>query len=377
MKIKSLISLIAVLLAVGFCGSALAVLDDTGDEICTNKDLLSTSVLYFDAGAGPAADSVKVTVGMNAGSSLPGLVMFEVDTDDDVTTGGQVSMVGVMKSCASGQTTKIKEQAGTDILVMIMIRDQTAAGGTAWCDGCLGSGSQCFERGAACAGECGGTDCYKAGAGCAPDSGPNCYASGDSCNEPRPTCDTCYELNVVCTSSQECNIGRRQGEWYADISAAGQGGTAPAAWGRIDMPLPDDTGTAGPDEYPLPWGRIVSQCYEKAQIAVADPAKIFDLAASQNPANFNYQLSVWEDVDDASEPANDFFNEVQFAPAVCAEVCDVVPNTGLASLDTLKVCTVGCNGDFDTDADVDGTDAVGFKAHFFRKNCLNADLRAR
>jgi len=376
MKIKSLTCLIAVLFVVGFSGSALAVLDATGDEICPNKDLLEVDVLYFDAASDPADDAIKVGVEMNSGSSLPGMIMFEVDVDDDATTGGAVSMAGVMRSCDSGCTTKIKEQAGTDILVMVMIRDQTKLGGTSWCDGCTGPGGQCFLRGDTCAGACGGTDCYKAGTGC--DAGdPDCYVAGDPCNEPRPTCDTCYELTNDCSASNPCNIGRVQGEWYADVSASGQGGTPPAAKGRIDMPLPNDADTGGTtDAFPLPWGRIVTKCRDKLIALGVDPLDIYDLAEAQDPANFRYQLSVWYDVDDTNPPANDFFDEAFCTPG-CAEVCDIVPNAGLAPLDTTKGCAGGCNGDFDTDADVDGTDAVNFKAHFFRKNCLNTDLRAR
>ena len=36
-----------------------------------------------------------------------------------------------------------------------------------------------------------------------------------------------------------------------------------------------------------------------------------------------------------------------------------------------KDCSINlpCNGDFECDGDVDGTDAVKFKADFFRKDC--------
>ena len=123
MKIKSLTCMVAVLFVVGFCGSALAVLDATGDEICTNKDLLEADVLYFDAASGPDADSIKVTVDMNAGSSLPGMVMFEVDVDNNLWTGDTDASICVFGTCASGGTTKIKQPAlGIDVLVMIMLR---------------------------------------------------------------------------------------------------------------------------------------------------------------------------------------------------------------------------------------------------------------
>ena len=107
-----------------------------------------------------------------------------------------------------------------------------------------------------------------------------------------------------------------------------------------------------------------------------NPSKVYDLADAQDPANFNYQLSVWYDPDDTTPPANDFFDEAACTPG-CAEVADIVPDAGLASLDVTKTTTTGCNGDFDTDADVDGTDAVNFKSDFFRKNCLNGDFRCR
>lgn len=373
MKIKLFTCFIAVLFAVGFAGSALAALDIIGDELVTGYDIASTNVLYFDAPA-PADDSVKLTLTMDTGEKLPGMILLEVDVDNKSQTGGSIGLAGVFGTCASGGATKIKEIAGVDVLVLILLRDQTADSGTAWCSSCLGGGGQCFNRGAKCDGVCGGTDCYKAGTSCAPDSGPTCYVATDPCSEPRPTCDQCYELSTVCTSSNPCDTGRLIGEWYADTSATGMGGGAPAAWGRIDMPLPvpaDDT--SGTDYYALPWGRIIEKVHARATLG-ADPAKVFALADGQNPANFRYQVSTWYDPDDTTPPANDFFDETA---GNCAEITDIVPNAGYATIDTTKVCTTGCQGDFDIDADVDGTDATKFKGDFFRKNCLNTDIRSR
>ena len=66
-------------------------------------------------------------------------------------------MPGIFNSCVGGL--KLKEQAGIDIIIMLMPRDQIKDSGTAFCDNYVGpSGPQCFLRETACDGVCGGTN---------------------------------------------------------------------------------------------------------------------------------------------------------------------------------------------------------------------------
>ena len=66
-------------------------------------------------------------------------------------------MPGILNSCVGGS--KLKEQAGIDIIIMLMLMAQIKDGGTACCDNCVGpSGPQCFLRETACDGVCGGTN---------------------------------------------------------------------------------------------------------------------------------------------------------------------------------------------------------------------------
>jgi len=267
-------------------------------------------------------------------NSLPGMILMEFDVDNDTSTGGSLGMPSIFNSCEGG--TKIKPSTpGFDILIMLMLRDQDDDAGTAWCDGCYGfGGGQCFIKDTPCDSSCGTSDCYKALTPCSAGT-PNCYLAQTQCQPTLPLCESCYEMTIPCGEcpTEPCGIGRILGEWYADTLAGGIGGGAPADRGRIEMPLPKETGSSDEDCYKFPWKRIVELVYEKS-------GHDFDVEKAKDPANIKWQVSTWYDPDSVPPNANDFFDESQVLP--CAEVTDIVPNDGKADVQTVpeQLCPV-------------------------------------
>ena len=167
-------------------------------------------------------------------------------------------------------------------------------------------------------------------------------------------------MTDLCTFTESCGAGRVLGEWYADPAAGGIGGGMAAERGRIDMPLPREADSEIKDVYSFPWKRIVEAAHAKSGGA-------FDIEAAKDPGtNLQWQISAWYDNDHS--PPNDFFDEG--AIPVCAEVVDIVPNSGKAGTTTEDNLTL-CEGDSDFDGDVDGTDASVFKADFGRGGYTN------
>jgi len=358
MKTKILIWVLSLFIILGFHSLVLAVIDPTGDTAKNSTvgdyDILGADVTVFPNNLTDVEEYIRVDLQMKSGGKLPGMLIFEFDVDSNLDTGSPVSMVEILNSCEGG--TKIKEQSGIDISVFVMLRNQSNDSSTGWCYGCTGGGGQCYFKNTPCSGcDNGGSNCYKCTTVCTPGQ-LNCYLAGEPCNTPRPTCDSCFNLDISCPTDVPCGTGRIRGEWYADMMSGGTGGDAPAERGRIMMPLPKETNSSGieNDYYILPWKMIVYAAYNKG----GD----FDLEAAKDATNLRFQISTWYDPQDPTPPANDFFDLSQ--SPYCAEVTDVVPNTGLASATLApKAC---CFGDTESDGDVDGTDAVRFKGDFFK-----------
>ena len=335
--------------------------DATGDQVLAGYDILQAAVeTSADAGGTQIPKRLSATLSMNAGSSLPGMLILEFDVDDNASTGGNLGMASIFNTCEGGS--KIKPSTpGFDVLIMLMLREQDSEGGTAFCDGCYGAGTgQCFIKDTPCDGSCGTADCYEAITPCqASDADPDCYLAETQCQPTLPLCTNCYEMVDLCTFTESCGAGRELGEWYADPAAGGIGGGMAAERGRIDMPLPREADSESKDVYSFPWKRIVEAVHAKSGGA-------FDIEAAKDATNIKWQISAWYDDDHA--PPNDFFDEGAFP--VCAEVVDIVPNAGKADTTTEDALTL-CEGDADSDGDVDGTDASVFKADFGRGGYTN------
>jgi len=301
--------------------SAYWVDDLTGDQEVLGYDILKARAEAYPVIPDQIAENVTLSLEMN--SKLPGIVIFEVDVDNNTATGGLIGLTSLFKSCEGG--TKIKANTpGFDIAILLMLRDQGDTAETAWCDYCYGMDGQCNERDTACTG-CVEPNCYQLGGGCTPGT-PDCYIIGDDCTY----CNEggCFIMEEPCEATVPSGIGRIIGEWKAEPFTV----LPLADWGRIDMPLPKGTDSDDKDSYTFPWARIVQAAHDQLS---GDP-KQFNLEAAKYINNYGFQVSAWYDPDYATTE-DDF---IDLNGSVCSEVSDVVPNTG--------------KGGFDFDSDVDG-----------------------
>jgi hypothetical protein len=294
--------------------------DSTGEHVVAEYDILRAKAEAYPIVVDQIPENITFSLDMNSGSNLPGIVVFEVDVDNDTDTGSSSGLANALNACGSGS--KIKSATpGFDLYIMLMLRDQGDDADTARCSGCTGPQSQtCYERGAGCT-NCGGDTCYQQGTSCTP-GGPGCYLLGDYC-----TCDQldCYTLDQICEAEEDCDTGKLRGEWATGQSPGGD--DMDIYWGRIDMPLPKETDTDNSDSYTLPWARIVQATYDAMVAEGVDPSEIFDIEAAKNPSNYGFQVSTWADPN-FETTEDDFLDKI----VPCWEVSDVVPDTGMATI---------------------------------------------
>jgi hypothetical protein len=166
-----------------------------------------------------------------------------------------------------------------------------------------------------------------------------------------------------CQDNQQasCSKGRLSGEWYAVVGVSalaahprGIEDSLGIMRGLLDPPPKLPTSGETEDCYTFPWGQIL----EYAQAVNPDQ---FDWDKSQNIANNKWQLSVWYDA--TFDDGDDFID----APSGPLNISDWAPdgNGIMADMDYAEDYTY-CEGNFDGDLDLDGTDAARFKSDFGR-----------
>jgi hypothetical protein len=367
MKNNFFVCVMSVVVLLGLSVAVYAATDVVGDGLVAGYDIVEANVdLYTYPAAAGIPERAKVSLDMGTGGNLPGMVVVEFDVDNDLQTGGSVSMLGIFPSCepctsagcpGTAGNNRIKSQAGMDIAVFIMLRGQGDDTATAFCADCKGPSGNCAERGAACDGCDEGPNCFTVGATCDPGD-PNCYVIGnpenERCSSGGGDCtlgsENCYDMTVQCDDcAVSCGEGRKRGEWYITAVSLGGTGGGDADRGRIEMPLPLETDVDSADCYTLPFKRIV----EAAKAAGGD----FDIAAAEDVANIKWQVSAWYDPDFATTE-NDFFGVCAAGGTCnpinpCAEVSDVVPDVGAASSaagDADTYCETNADGDKNSDA---------------------------
>ena len=303
-------------------------------------------------------DYMKLCLQMDG--KLPGVIMMDINVDADTATGGSAGMVALFPACAGGGEIK-PDQPGTDVALTIVLDEQNTLGcSLEWCNNCKGPGGQCFIKDTPCDPSCGTADCYKGNTTCNP--GPSdCYLASVPCDpDPQdPLCDKCFEMPTLCSDQNPCGYAKILGEWYAstlnDAGAGFQMGAPFYSRGRIEMPLPPQGGPSGTDDLlciKLPWARMLNTLKFNNGAYNAD----FDFDAAKNAANTTWQLGALEDGDvggcDYIDPTG----------GPCLNIVDAVPNTGLAPAVAvmLQDDDYQCEGDFDRDGDVDGTDTTTF-----------------
>jgi hypothetical protein len=164
-------------------------------------------------------------------------------------------------------------------------------------------------------------------------------------------------LCAGCTDSEAapCGTARHRGEWYA-VASYNNTDTNGVLRGYTD-PLPyfDFTGKC----YTFPWDMILMY----ARDAITNPAEQYDYFNALNPATTRWQLSVWTDEDAPTTDDDDFADGTAFF-----NISDWAPNgDGVLVLGVDEAYSLTyCEGNFDNDPDIDGTDASRFKSDFGR-----------
>jgi hypothetical protein len=343
MKKISFMLMLSALLVVGFSTGALAVTDGTGDQFVPGKDLASAEVLLYPPPTGSHPDWVRLTVTMAGGSTMPGMITWDFDADNDAGTGGGSSLNMPFPPCGPN---RCKTDEGFDFYIVMVLRDQGDTSQLAYCSGCVG-GQTCVTRGPEVPG-CNEQICYEPLDSCAVGDA-NCYVQDtDSCTGSL-ACDNAYPLQTPCgIGSEDCGDGMKWGEYY--VGAGQGGGNDPVLRGRVYF---EESIVDSATEYcfHLPWGDF---------IAYASIAGAVDFGAvSQNP---DYQVSVWHD--------NVFLdNNDMFDAGLILNLSDYVPDSGKAS--DSSVGEEECLADTNSDCKVNLTDLVQIKSEFLRNDCPN------
>ena len=100
---------------------------------------------------------------------------------------------------------------------------------------------------------------------------------------------------------------------------------------------------------------------------IGDNSNAFNWTKAQNPANLKWQVSIW--YDDTYTFTN-MQDDLSDGPVGPFDVNDWAPNGGIADAELATAATY-CEGNFDADKDVDGTDAAKFKTDFGRSAVKN------
>lgn len=232
---------------------------------------------------------------------MPGAVIFESDVDNSTGTGGSMSTIG-----APVPPCPCKTEPGFDIVVSIFTRRQ-------------GDGS----------------------------------ASA---------------IAVSCTDNQgSCGRRRESGEWYAVTSQGGQPVRAIGILRGYLDPIPHAPESGETEDcYTIPWSYIVAYAAQYQQETTPGSSSNFNYtkARANGYGDGKWQVSIWYDADAPSTDEDDVASGV--FPAQAFDINDYAPDTGKANMDFSAGATdlTYCEGNFDGDQDVDGTDAATFKVNF-------------
>lgn len=163
-----------------------------------------------------------------------------------------------------------------------------------------------------------------------------------------------------CQNQQTYTRGRKAGEWYAYASAYGLGNGLGVIRGFLDpLPSAPDSGKTS-DCYTLPWEYILQYAYD----ALAGDPRQFNWEQALNPVHNKWMISVWHDAGFADQ--DDFGDGT-----TSLNISDWAPNGSGVMADmedaSYSIWTY-CEGNFDGDLDIDGTDAARFKTDFGRSN---------
>ena len=282
----------------------LDVQDAIGENIGP-VDLLAAQADLYERkiAGGPAAQTLlKITV--KSTPNLPGAMIFEADVDNSTGTGGSFGQLG-----APVTPCPCKETPGLDIALTIYHRTQGATSGSAFCGGCVDSGSA------------------------------------------------------------SCTVERKGGEWYAVTAISGQPLKALGFLRGYSDPTPGViSGGTVQTSYTFPWQSIIAY----ANAFLAGQAGRFNNDKAIVFANARWQMGIYYDANYGADK-DDITTSTGPGPLdVAFDVCDWVPDGdgNTAAMSTATPLTY-CEGNFDQDSDVDGGDAALFKENFGRSGFKN------
>jgi hypothetical protein len=178
-------------------------------------------------------------------------------------------------------------------------------------------------------------------------------------NSGSSVCAGCSDLQG------DCAQGRKPGQWFAMTSVSGQPTrNIGVLSGDLD-PFPESPSSGENDDcYTLPWGLIIAYANQHLQ-EIEDPKRFnYTKARANDYGDGKWQVSLWHDEDFSDKddiadnyPPGDYFN-----------ISDWGPDSGKADMVVSGGATdrTYCEGNFDGDADIDGSDAATMKANFGR-----------
>ena len=183
-------------------------------------------------------------------------------------------------------------------------------------------------------------------------------------------CCVIIQIAVGCADNQgECGRRRESGEWYSITSVGGQPIRAIGTLrGYLDpTPHAPESGETE-DCFTLPWGHIIAYANRYQQETTPGDPRNFNYtkARANDYADGKWQVSIWYDADAPSRDEDDVASG--FFPSQTFDINDYAPDMGKADM-LVSYGPTGltyCEGNFDHDLDVDGTDAATFKTSFGR-----------
>ena len=358
MKSKAMVFVMSCMFLLGMAGNVLAVTDTTGDNLKADIDLLSASVVTSGK-ADPAQtpDTINIGVKMNAGSHLPGAIIFDFDVDNDTATGGGSIITGIPAGNCGAQACKAPAGDGFDFSVVLVLRTQGDSSNLSLASGCSGAGVQCTVRGAPTS--CDEGTCYQLGSPCGIGD-PDCYevTPGGACNNCTPDI-TSYPLDIICGSSgKDCTKPLIKGEYYVGFGQQNEVMVGNVLV-RNTYNINNETELCAE----LPWGLMVTNMFVAINDAADPNNPLFDPNyATDNPPK--YQVSLFYDETFHTGDEDDLFT----LPGLNVDVSDWMPDTARAAdgeYNQYDLCAHNSAGGYG-DLNVDANDVGDFLAEFGR-----------
>jgi hypothetical protein len=340
--------MMTLLLLVGLTGSAMAYTDATGDSTGA-IDLLSANVTMYPPSSGTdAPDFIRLDV--ETDSQLPGLIIFDFDTDHNDGTGSGSILNMPFPPCPP---TRCKTCEGYEFYVVLALRDQGDTANISYCKGCIGTPT-CVTRDNPAT--CDEGTCYEPVDDCVIGD-PDCWvlSTQEPCNNCTPNGTPRYVLDTPCgLESDYCGEGLQYGEWYVQKTGVGGGGGAIITRGRVELP---GASFQSFSEYSfhLPWAEILARAAQNGALpdynfAIANPPK--------------YQVSIW--YDSVFTDKDDLFDA-----GLVLNLNDYLPNADCEKAEDGAVGAQLCLADTNGDCKVNLTDLVQIKSEFLRNDCPN------